>query len=149
MKVILLEDVKGTGKKGQVIEASDGHARNFLLPRKLAMEATKANLNELESRQKSVEHKAKQEQEKAQALADRLKSEVLRIPVKIGENGKMFGSVTNKEIAAALSSQTGIVLERKKIVLNEPVRSIGRKEVSIKLHAKVAATLVFEVVAEG
>ena len=148
MKVILLEDVKGTGKKGQVVNASDGHARNFLLPKKLAVEATQNNMAQLENKQKSAVHKLQKEMTDAQALADRLKEQVVRIPVKVGESGKMFGSVTNKEIAAALESQTGIAIDRKKIILTEPVKTTGIRQLKIKLHAKVSAQLTFEVVAE-
>lgn len=148
MKVILLQDVKGTGTKGQIINASDGHARNFLLPRKLAIEATDANIAARESREKQAEHKLQKDLAAAQAIADRIKEHTVRIPVRVGENGKMFGSVSNKEIAEALSSQTGIEVDKKKIVLSEPVKSTGRHTAVLKLHAQVAAQIAFEVVSE-
>jgi large subunit ribosomal protein L9 len=147
MRVILLEDVKGTGKKGQIVEASDGHARNFLLPRKLATEATKANLAALEAKQKSAEHKLNSELETAQKQAEILNSQTVIIPVRVGEGGKMFGSVSGKEIAEALQHQ-GINVDKKKIVVTEHVKSAGHYTATVKLHAQVAATVKFEVVAE-
>jgi len=147
MKVILLEDVKGSGKKGQVIEASDGHARNFLLPRKLAMEATKQNLAELETKQKKAEHKSQQEIEAAQTLADKLKDTKLQLKVKVGDSGKMFGSISNKEIAEALLSQTGITIDKKKINV-QSVKTIGTHTAVVKLHPQVSASLIFELTAQ-
>ena len=149
MKVILLEDVKGTGKKGQIIDASDGHARNFLLPRKLAAEATKANLAQLEAKQKNDEHKLQKEKDAARQLAERLKEFNLSIPVRVGENGKLFGSVSNKEIAEALQSQAGIAVDKKKIVLGEPVKALGHYMVNLKLSAQVTAQISFDVVSGG
>ena len=148
MKVILLADVKGTGKKGQIVETSDGHARNFLIPRKLATEATENALFSLKKQAQNEQHKKRKEQDEAQDLADRLKKTPIRIKAKVGESGKMFGSVTNKEISAALESQTGVAIDRKKIILNEPIKTIGTKELSIKLHANVNAVLTIEVTPE-
>lgn len=148
MKVILLEDVKGTGKKGQICEVSDGHARNFLLPRKLVAEATKANLNELEAKQKQADHKLQRELTAAQETAARLQDKTVRLLVRVGENGKMFGSVSNKEIAEALQSQTGISVDKKKIVLGEPVKAVGQYTATAKLHTQVNAKIRFEVAAE-
>lgn len=148
MKVILLQDVKGTGKKGQIVEVSDGHGRNFLLPRKLAAEASKANINELDAKQKQAEHKQQKELDAAQALAAQLKEKRVRIPVRVGESGKMFGSVSNKEIAEALQSQANITVDKKKIVLAEPVKTTGSYTAQVKLYAQVAAELHFDVVAE-
>ena len=148
MKVILLADVKGTGKKGQVVNVNDGHARNFLLPSKLAMEATEANLSSLEKDKQNNEHKLRKELGVAQELAERLQKQTIRILVKVGENGRMFGSVTNKELAAALMSQAGIEIDRKKIIINEPIKSTGLWELPIKLHAQVQAIIRFEVAPE-
>ena len=148
MKVILLEDVKGTGKKGQVINASDGHARNFLLPRKLAIEATKENLAALEAQQKKSEHKLKQETVAAQAIASRLEESVLTLKAKVGENGKMFGSIGSKEIAEAIQKQYGMSMDKKKIVLADPVKALGTYTVQVKLHPAVSAKVRFEVVSE-
>lgn len=145
MKVILLEDVKGTGKKGQVLEVSDGHARNFLLPRKLAVEATKASIADLDAKQKQADHKLHKELAAAQALAAQLKDKAVRISVRVGENGKMFGSVTNKEIAEAIQSQLDVTIDRKKIVLSDPVRATGRYTVPVKLHPQVSAQVTFDV----
>jgi large subunit ribosomal protein L9 len=146
MKVILLQDVKGTGKKGQVVEVSDGHAVNFLLPRKLAAEATKGNMAELDAKQKQAEHKIVREVQLAQAVADKINGKTLRLAVRVGENGKMFGSVSNKEIAEALQTQADISVDKKKIVLPEPVTAVGQYKALVKLHAQVQATVTFEVV---
>jgi len=149
MKVILLEDVKGTGKKGQIVNASDGHARNFLIPRKLAAEATKTNMAELEKQQKTAERKRQEEVSAAQELARRIEAVNVKIPMKVGENGKMFGSVSNKEIAEALSKQGGIEIDKKKIVLPELIKTLGERKISIKLFAETNALLTLEIVAEG
>jgi len=148
MKVILLEDVKGSGKKGQIINVSDGHAKNFLIPKKLATEATTAAINDWEKQKKTAERKRQDEISQAQALGKRIEDVVVKIPMKVGENGKMFGSVSNKEIAAALSSQTGIDVDRKKIVLDEAIKMAGLKKVQVKLYADVSAQLSVEIVPE-
>jgi len=146
MKVILLQDVKGTGKKGQTIEASDGHARNFLIPRKLAVEATKSNIAQLEGQQKKAADKLQQDIEAAQAVATKIREAKVQLAVKVGEGGKMFGSISNKEIAEALQKQ-GIVVDKKKIVVGA-VKTTGEHTANIKLHPQVAAPLKFEIVAE-
>ena len=146
MKVILLEDVKGTGKKGQTIEASDGHARNFLIPRKLAVEATKANMAQLEGQQKKAANKLQQDIEEAQALAAKIREVEIKIPVKVGEGGRMFGSISNKEVAEALQKQ-GISIDRKKIVV-PAIKTVGEHTANIKLHPQVNAPLKFETVAD-
>ena len=147
MKVILLEDVKGTGKKGQVVNASDGHARNFLLPRKLAIEATDSNLASLEAQQKKAEHKVAQEVKAAKELAEKLQAKPITIAAKVGDKGRMFGSISNKEIAEAVQSQLGVAVDKKKIVLTEPVKSVGSYTATAKLHTQVSVNLTFEVVA--
>lgn len=141
MQVILLEDIKGVGKKGQLIEASAGHARNFLLPKKLAVEANKDNLNKLENKRKSDEVKRVHELEAAIALKAQLEQTPIKISVKTGESGKIFGSVTNKEIGAALEEQTKIVIDKKKIILDTPIKTLGEHTVDIKLHTDVTAKL--------
>ena len=146
MQVILMEDVKGIGKKGDVINASDGHARNFLFPKNLAVEATKANLNRLANVKKAEENKRQQDLEDAQALAKQIEESRIKIAVKIGDNGKLFGSVTNKEIAAALEEQANLKVEKKKIVLSNPVKSVGFIKADVKLHPKVSAKLQVEIV---
>ena len=146
MKVILLEDVKGTGKKGQVLNVSDGHAKNFLLPKNLATEATKAALENWERQQKNMELKRQDEIDAAKKLAKQIEDSIVKIPVKVGESGKLFGSVSTKEIAAALSSQAGLEIDRKKIVLEDPIKAIGTVKVPVKLYAEIAAQLSVEIV---
>ncbi|MDD5945098.1 MAG: 50S ribosomal protein L9 [Clostridia bacterium] len=148
MKLILLEDVKGVGKKGDVINKSDGYALNFLIPKKLAVEATKSNINDLELKKKSEEKRQKEELEEAKRLGDELKDKVVKVSVKAGENGKVFGSVTNKEIAAALLQQTGIDIDKKKISFGEPIKMVGRRIVKIKLHPKVTIEMAVEIAGE-
>jgi len=148
MKVILLQDVKGSGKKGQIVNVSDGHAKNFLIPKKLAAEATATTLKDWERDQKNAESKRQSEVAAAQALGKRIEEAIVKIPMKIGENGKMFGSVSNKEIAAAMSSQVGIDIDRKKIVLDEPIKMVGIKKVAVKLYADISAQLSVEIVPE-
>lgn len=146
MKVILLEDVKSVGKKGEMVNASEGYAKNFLFPKKLAIEATKTNVNEYQLKQKAEERKKEQELADAKALAERLKDVVVKIPVKTGEGGRLFGSVTNKEIAAAIEKDTGLKIDKKKIVLNDQIKMTGKKTVQIKLHAKVTAEVTADIV---
>jgi len=145
MKVILLEDVKGTGKKGQVVNASDGHARNFLFPRKLAIEATDANLHSLNTQQKKAEHKVAQEVKAAQEIAEKLQAKAVVINAKVGDKGRMFGSITNKEVAEAIQSQLGVTVDKKKIVLTEQVKAVGKYTATAKLHPQVSAVVEFEV----
>ncbi|MCL2840137.1 MAG: 50S ribosomal protein L9 [Defluviitaleaceae bacterium] len=147
MQVILLEDVKGIGKKGQVVNASDGHARNFLFPRKLAAEATKENMAHLEAQKKKVELQQKEELEAARAIADKLKDIHVKIPVKVGAGGKMFGSISNKEVAEAIGSASGIAIDKKKISL-QPIKTTGEHTATLKLHPKVSVSLKFELVAD-
>jgi len=146
MKVILLEDVKGTGKKGQVVNASDGHARNFLFPRKLAIEATAANLTSLETQQKKVEHKVATEVKTAQELAEKLQAKPIQIAAKVGDKGRMFGSISNKEVAEAIQSQLGVSVDKKKIVLADPLKAVGTYTVTAKLHPQVSTKINVEIV---
>ncbi|NLU36035.1 MAG: 50S ribosomal protein L9 [Clostridiales bacterium] len=141
MKVILLQDVKGHGKKGDVVNASDGFARNYLFPRKLAVEATEKNLRELKNKQAAEAKRRQQEFEEAQKLADAISKAEVVVKAKSGEGGKLFGSITNKEIADALKKDHNIDLDRKKIVLQEPIRSLGNFELDVKVYPEVSAKL--------
>lgn len=141
MKVILLEDVKNVGKKGQLVNASDGYAKNFLFPKKLAVEATKSNMNDLELKKKAEEKRKQQELEEARELAKQMEAKEVIVSVKTGENGKTFGSVTNKEIAEALEKQTGLKVDKKKIVLEEPIKMVGSRTVIVKIHPQVNAEI--------
>ena len=142
MKVILLEDIKGVGKKGQILNASDGHARNFLLPKGLALEATKQNLDALERKQKSDESKRRQELEQATALREEIESEPVKIEVQAGASGKLFGAVTNKEIASTLETQRKISIDKKKIEIKKAFNSVGEYTADVRLHPNVVAKLV-------
>lgn len=145
MQVILLEDVKALGKKGEVVKVSDGYARNFILPKKLGLEATAKNLNDLKL-QKAAEAKLAQEiLEQAQALAKEIESKSILLKIKSGEGGRTFGSVSTKEIAIALKEQLGHDIDKKKLVLNDPIKNMGSYTVPIKLHPKVTAELKVKV----
>src|SRR5262245_36155994 len=140
MKVLLKQDVKGIGKKGEMLEVKEGYARNFLIPNGLAVEASGGALKEAQEQQKSVErHKAKEKAE-AQDLADKLKGLTLTLRHKAGDEGKLFGSITNAEIAAALKEK-GFEIDKKQIVLEEPIRLLGNHQVKVKLHSEVSGIL--------
>lgn len=141
MKVILQADIKGKGKKGQVMDVSDGYARNYLLPRKLAVPADTGNLNIL--KQQEAAQKAKRDKERSDALeiAERLKSCVIIVPAKAGSEGRLFGSVTSQDISEALSKQHGIEIDRHKITIDENIKQFGTFEIKAKLFADVTATL--------
>lgn len=140
MKVILLADVKNVGKKGEVINASDGYARNFLFPRKLAQEATEANLNVLNQKKETERRKKLAEIEAAQKLADELKGKEVKILAKSGENGRLFGSITSKDIADALSAQFKIEIDKKKIVV-DTIRQLGTYEAEVKIYPEVSTKI--------
>lgn len=145
MKIILLQDVKSVGKKGDIIEANDGYARNFLIPKKMGVPANAENMNNLKL-QKSNEAKIAQEQlEEAQNFAKELESKEVVLSIKAGEGGKTFGSVSSKEIANAYKEQCGITIDKKKIQLPESIKNFGVYEVKIKLHPKVTGTLKVKV----
>lgn len=148
MKVILTEDIKGTGKKDQVINVSDGYARNFLFPRKLAVEATSQNVNSLRKAEAAQQHRKDIEREEAKALAERLKEMTVRVTVKAGENGRLFGSVTTQEIADALKEQFGVTVDKRKISLPEPIRQIGPGKAEAKLYSEITAVLNLDVTAQ-
>jgi large subunit ribosomal protein L9 len=147
MKVILQADLKGTGKKGQILEVADGYARNFLFPKKLAIEATTGNIQDV-SHKKVLEdrHKAKEKQD-AVDLADKLNAILIEVRTKTGEGGRLFGSVTSKEIADALKKQHGIVLDKRKLELKEPIKALGKFEVQVKVHSEVTAKIQVQVMA--
>ena len=127
MKVILLADVKGVGKKDQTINASEGYVKNFLFPRKLAVEANSGNLKKLDNQKKAEDLQRQEELDAAKALGEKISEQKVVIKVKTGDNGKLFGAVTNKEIAVALKEQTGLAVDKKKISLNDPIKSVGEK----------------------
>lgn len=137
MKVILLTDVKKIGKKDEIINASDGYARNFLLPKGLAVEANTENMSKLKGRNDSKQHKKDVEKEKAEQIASKLKNISVRIEVKSGENGKIFGGVSTKEISDRLKEQHGIEIDKKKIELKETIKTLGTFNVNVKLFEGV------------
>lgn len=148
MKVILLENIKGVGKKDEVINASDGYARNFLFPKKLALEANKENLAKLQAKQSAKQFKKDTEKEEAKKIAEKLKNITLTIAVKAGENGKIFGGITAKEIAENLKEKENMEIDKKKILLEETIKTLGITHVTIKLFEGVIGTLKVEVISK-
>ena len=145
MKVILLQDVKGQGKKGQLIEASDGYARNFLLPRKLAVEATADAMNTKKMNDKATQERIAREKEEALAISKRLREMTVVVKAKGGGAGRLFGSVTSQEIADALAKSAGIKLDKRKIVLGETIKSVGTYTVTCKLGYEINAPLTVKI----
>ncbi|MCL6605901.1 MAG: 50S ribosomal protein L9 [Paenibacillus sp.] len=148
MKVIFLKDVKGQGKKGQVKEVSEGYAANFLLPRGLVRPATDGNVKTLENQAAAEQRKKDNEKEEAQKLANKLNELTLNMKAKAGEGGRLFGAITSKQIAETLASGQGIVIDKRKIELSEPIRHLGVIQVIVKLHTEVKATLKVQVTEE-
>ncbi|MCQ4895221.1 50S ribosomal protein L9 [Anaerotruncus sp. DFI.9.16] len=148
MKVILTQDVKGSGKKGELVKVSDGYARNFLLPKGLAIEASAQALGEMKARQASVEHKAAVEKQAAQEMAGKIGGKTVKIAAKAGANGKLFGSVTSKEISEELSRQFGAQIDKRKIVMDSDIKAFGSYTVQVKLHPGIVAD-VYVVVGEA
>ena len=148
MKVILWQEVKALGKKGYVVNVSDGYARNAIFPKKLGLEATPKNLNDLKLQNQHADKVAQETYEAALALAEELKDKKITVKMKAGEGGRTFGSVSTKEIAAAAKEQLGMELDKKKMQLPEPIRSFGMTEVAIRLHPKVTGTFTVHVVEE-
>lgn len=146
MKVILLDNIKGVGKKDDVINASDGYARNYLFPKKLAVEANNENMLKLKAKQNAVEYKKGVEKDEAKAIADKINKLTLEIKVKAGENGKIFGGVTAKEISENLKEKYNIDIDKKKINLNETIKNIGIRKVNIKLYEGVIAQLNINII---
>ena len=145
MKVILLQDVKGTGKKDQILEISDGYARNFLLPRKLAREATAEALNSVERAKSADKHREEVKRAEAEKQARELKSKVIQLSVRGGENGKIYGSVTNDQIAAAMREQLGIDVDKRKIEVEEPIKNAGQAFFNYKLMAGISTRMIVNV----
>ena len=148
MKVILLDNVKGVGKKDEVINASDGYARNFLFPKKLAVEANAENMSKLNNKKEAASYRKDVEKQKAEELAKKIKGIMLKIKVKAGENGKIFGGVTAKEISENLKSQYNFDVDKKKIDLKETIKTLGEFNVPIKLFEGVVANLKVEVISK-
>ena len=146
MKVILQQDVKALGKKGDQVEVSEGHARNFLFPRKLAVEATAGNVKTLEARKQKEADKKEQEKKQAQALGDKLSKLEVKIQAKTGDNGRLFGSITSKDIAEAIKTASGLELDKRKIDLEDPIKNLGVYPLKIKLHRDVTAEVRVSIV---
>ena len=148
MKVILLTDVKGMGRRGDIVNASDGHARNYLIPRKLALPADKQNLNELSAKKSSEAHKKDLENKEAERIKEKLEKEVLNLKVKAGENGKTFGSITSKEIADGIEKEFKENIDKKKIAIKEQIKQVGVYTVDLKLFEGVICKLKINVTPE-
>lgn len=145
MKIILLQDEKKLGRKGDIIEASDGYARNYILPKKIGVEATPKNLNDLKLKKANESRIAQEQLDAAKELAAQLEEKQVLVKIKVGEGGKTFGSVSSKEIAAACKEQHDIEVDKKKIVLPESIKNPGSYEVSVKLHPQVTGRLTVKV----
>ena len=145
MKVILLQDVKGKGKKGQMLEVSDGYARNYMLPRKIAVEATADAINTMRMNDKAAAEKAAKERAEALETSKKLRDMTLLVTAKGGGAGKLFGSVTNQEIADALKAKTGITLDKRKIVIADPIKNVGTYTVQCKLGYEITAPLTVKI----
>lgn len=141
MEVILLKDVKNIGKKGDIVKVKDGYGRNFLIPRGLAAIATNEAVNQRNLKMESKNRRKEEELDEAKALAANINDKKIEIGVKVGENGKLFGSVTNKEVAEQVKKQLGHKVERKRITLKDPIRMIGTYEIPVRIHPKVTATI--------
>lgn len=148
MKVILKADIKGVGKKDQVLEASDGYARNFLLPKNLAVEANNDNMTKLKAKQNAAKFQKDQEREEAKKIADKLSKIIVKIKVKAGENGKIFGGVSAKDIAQELEEKYQIQVDKKKIDLKEAIKTLGMQSIEIKLFEGVIGKVKIDVIAE-
>ena len=146
MKVILTQDIKGVGKKDEIINANDGYARNFLFPKKMAVEANKQNMSLLQGRKDSANFKKEQDKEKANELKDKISRIMLTIKVKSGENGKIFGSITSKEISTELKKQHNIEIDKKKIMLKEAIKEQGTFTIEIKLYEGIIGKLKINII---
>ena len=145
MKVILLQDVKGKGKKGQMLEVSDGYARNFMLPRKLAVEATADAINTMRMNDKATQERIAREKAEAMALAQQLREMTLVVMARGGGTGRLFGSVTSQEIADALKAKTGVTIDKRKIVIADPIKNVGTYTVTCKLGYEITAPLTVKI----
>ncbi len=148
MKVILLEDIKNVGKKDEILNANDGYARNFLFPKKLAVEATPDNLKKLKDKKNSEAHKKELDKQKAKEISEKIAKLELKLTVKAGENGRIFGGITAKEISEELKKQYNIEVDKKKIVLPETIKTLGRFSVDIKLYEGIIAKLTLDIKSE-
>lgn len=146
MEIVLLEDVKALGKKGQIVKVNDGYARNFILPKKLGIEATSKNLNDLKLQKANADKIAAEQLQAAKDLAADLAKKSITLSIKAGEGGRAFGSVSSKEIAKAIHDQLGMEIDKKKLVLPEPLKTFGTHEVPVKLHRDVTGKLAVKVV---
>lgn len=149
MKVILLADVKGTGKKEQILEVSDGFARNYLFPRKLAMEATATATNAVKRAKEAEDHRERQRREAAEELANSLRKKEILMTARAGEKGRLYGSITSQEVADALEAQHHVQVEKKRVELNEPIRAVGEYEATARLYSGVSVTMRVIVRAES
>ncbi|MCD8122453.1 MAG: 50S ribosomal protein L9 [Clostridiales bacterium] len=145
MEIVLLQDVKSLGKKGQVVKVNDGYARNFILPKKLGVEATAKNLNDLKLQKANAEKVAAEQLAAAKALAAEIEKKSVKLSMRAGEGGRAFGSISGKEIAEAVSTQLGLQIDKKKLVMPDPIKTFGTHEVPVKLHREVTAKLAVEV----
>lgn len=146
MQIVLLEDVKSLGKKGEIVKVNEGYGRNFILPKKLGVEATAKNLNDLKLKKANEEKVAAKLFEEARELGAKLEKASVTLSIKAGENGKAFGSVSSKEISKAVQEQLGLDIDKKKLVLADPIKTLGTHEVPVKLHRDVTAKLSVKVV---
>lgn len=145
MKVILLQDVKGTGKKDQIVETSDGFARNYLIPRKMAREATAEAVNAIQKSKSADKHREDVRRAEAEERSRKLKGKVIQLTVRGGENGKLYGSITNDQIAAALKEQHGVEIDKRKLEMEEPIKAAGQWFVTLKLFAGVSTRMIVNV----
>ena len=145
MKVILLEDVKSLGKKGEIVNVNDGYARNFILPKKLGLEATSKNLNDLKLQKQNDEKVAQEKLDAAKALAEEIKEKSITVKIQAGVEGRVFGSISSKEIALEAKKQLNMDIDKKKIIIPDAIKSLGTYNVNIKLHKDVTATLTVKV----
>ncbi len=148
MKVILLEDVKSLGKKGEIVNVNDGYARNFILPKKLGLEATSKNLNDLKLQKQNDEKVAQEKLDAAKALAEEIKEKSITVKIQAGVEGRVFGSISSKEIALEAKKQLNMDIDKKKIIIPDAIKSLGTYNVNIKLHKDVTATLTVKVEAK-
>lgn len=146
MKVILFEDVKKVGKKGEIVEVSDGYARNFLFTKKLGAEATNKNINDLKLEKASEQRKEQEIYEEALKISEKIKASSITVPIKTGDGGRIFGSVSTKEITKEAKDQMGLEIDKKKMLLKEPIKALGIFTIPVKLHPKVTSELTVKVV---
>ncbi len=146
MKVILLQDVKGTGKKGDIKEVAEGYGRNYLLPKNLAVEASGGNINSLKEQQRRNDERSQQELQEAKAMGEKVAGNTLQINAKLGKDGRLFGAITSKQISQAYKEKFQTTLDKKKILLKEPIKTAGFVKIPVKLHPKVTTTLTVQIV---